>query len=380
MTSLPIPLVVAFLLLVLAAANHQRLTVTPTGRVFEWVLYLFAASLVCIGLRWAFNLLVLLPLAGALSVTGIALTYLAFRSLGRKGPVLSLARDVWHLMPILLILAAVAIRPRWVEVVVIGTNLVYALLLVLLARQGPDSLQMVRLSVFSNAQQALWLVAALLIVNVLMEMIIAVDFLLYQGRHAERFVGVVNLFLLLLLGWGLVRAADGRTIDDESVPTAQTKDVAALNADHNADRNADRVDDRAAESATEDHTEEYIEEYVKDHADEHAAELEQLAHLNRVLSEEGLYADTELNLMRLARKSGIPARTVSRIINTHTGQNMSQWVNSVRIEKACERLMDGSTTVTQAMHDAGFLTKSNFNREFRRIKGCSPSEWRARHC
>ena len=278
----------------------------------------------------------------------------------------------------------VAIRPRWVEVVVIGTNLVYALLLVLLARQGPDSLQMVRLSVFSNAQQALWLVAALLIVNVLMEVIIAVDFLLYQGRHAERFVGVVNLFLLLLLGWGLVRAADGRTIDDESVPTAQTKDVAALNADHNADRNADRADDRAAESATEDHTEEYVKDHADEHADERAderaAELEQLAHLNRLLSEEGLYADTELNLMRLARKSGTPARTVSRIINTHTGQNMSQWVNSVRIEKACERLLDGSKTVTQAMHDAGFLTKSNFNREFRRIKGCSPSEWRARHC
>ena len=98
MTSLPIPLVVAFLLLVLAAANHQRLAITPTGRVFELVLYLFAASLVCIGLRWTFDLIVLLPAAAAFSVIGMALTYLAFRSLGRKGPVLSLARDAWHLL------------------------------------------------------------------------------------------------------------------------------------------------------------------------------------------------------------------------------------------------------------------------------------------
>ena len=284
MTSLPIPLVVAFLLLVLAAANHQRLSVTPTGRVFERVLYLLAASLVCIGLRWAFDLVVLLPVAGALSVTGIALTYLAFRSLGRKGPVLSLARDVWHLLPILLILIAVAIRPRWVEVVVIASNLVYALLLIRLARQGPGSLQMVRLSFFSSAQQALWLVAALLIVNVLMEAIIAVDFLLYQGRHAERFVGVVNLFLLLLLGWGLVRAADGRAIDDESVPASQTEDAAALNADRNTDR--------AAESVTEEHTEDHEDERADEIAEEHADELQQLAHLNRLLSEDGLYADT----------------------------------------------------------------------------------------
>ena len=74
-----------------------------------------------------------------------------------------------------------------------------------------------------------------------------------------------------MLGWGLVRAADGRTIDDESVPAAQTGDVVALNADRKTDRNADRVADRAAESVTEDHTEE--------RAADHAAELDQLAHL-----------------------------------------------------------------------------------------------------
>ena len=374
MTSLPIPLVVAFLLLVLAAANHQRLAVTATGRVFELVLYLFAASLVCIGLRWAFDLIALLPIAAGLSVIGMALTYLAFRSLGRKGPVLSLARDAWHLLPILLILMAIAIRPPWVEVIVIVTNLVYALLLIRLAHQGPGSLQMVRLSVFSSAQRALWLVAALLIVNVVMDVIITIDFLLYDGRHAERFVGVVNLFVLLLLGWGLVRAAGGRTIDDESMPAVLTENGVASDADYVVDRDSDRDRDRDRDRDVD------VDVETASVAEDHAVELEQLAHLNRLLIDDGLYADTELNLMRLARKSGIPARTVSRIINTHTGQNMSQWVNSARIEKACERLKDGSTTVTQAMHDAGFLTKSNFNREFRRITGCSPSEWRARHC
>ncbi|MFT4726053.1 MAG: AraC-like DNA-binding protein [Granulosicoccus sp.] len=31
------------------------------------------------------------------------------------------------------------------------------------------------------------------------------------------------------------------------------------------------------------------------------------------------------------------------------------------------------------MNDAGFLAKSNFYREFRRLKGCSPTQWREEH-
>lgn len=33
-------------------------------------------------------------------------------------------------------------------------------------------------------------------------------------------------------------------------------------------------------------------------------------------------------------------------------------------------------TITEAMNEAGFSTKSNFNREFKRVTGLSPSEWR----
>jgi AraC-like DNA-binding protein len=33
-------------------------------------------------------------------------------------------------------------------------------------------------------------------------------------------------------------------------------------------------------------------------------------------------------------------------------------------------------SVTTAMLDSGFNTKSNFNREFLRVTGASPSKWR----
>jgi len=85
---------------------------------------------------------------------------------------------------------------------------------------------------------------------------------------------------------------------------------------------------------------------------------------------------SDLNLKKLARKVGVPTREVSRAINQHAEINVSQWINSARVDAACEALVDTEVSVTQAMMDAGFLTKSNFNREFRRLKGCSPTQWR----
>jgi len=115
---------------------------------------------------------------------------------------------------------------------------------------------------------------------------------------------------------------------------------------------------------------------AEDFASENAELLKQL---EKELLSNKLYADSELNLQRLARKAGIPPRAVSRAINASTGLNMSQWVNNARIEAACELLQQSQISIGQAMFEVGFTTKSNFNREFKRITGQSPSEWRRNH-
>ncbi len=94
------------------------------------------------------------------------------------------------------------------------------------------------------------------------------------------------------------------------------------------------------------------------------------------LRQDDFYLEPELNLARLARKVGLPARRVSQAINRHTGMNVSQYVNQLRIRQAAQWLLAGDEPVTDIMQKAGFTTKSNFNREFLRIQGVSPSEWR----
>lgn len=100
-----------------------------------------------------------------------------------------------------------------------------------------------------------------------------------------------------------------------------------------------------------------------------------VARLRALLARDPLHRDPDLTLARLARRLGVPAKTLSAAINRHTGENVSRLINAQRIDEACAHLRNGAS-VTQAMLDAGFNTKSTFNREFRRITSQSPTDWR----
>ena len=361
MTSLPISFVVAFLLVLLTVSNHSQMKKTATGVVFALVLYLYAVSMVLIGVRWAWGIVAVLPCVATLSVLTSALLYLAFCSLGRLGPVITLSRDWLHLVPIMLVALNALLLPRWVDITLIASKLLYAVLLVRLACDSPVSLQLARLSWIRNAHHALWGAAIFLIISIALDIAIAIDFARFEGRHAANLVGFVNLMVLLLLGWvsvsaGRVRANDRPATGDVDDDKMNQHSVGKAEGHLAAQRNNTAGTENASAN-------DFDETLI-------------IEKLTRLLIDDRMYADTELNLQRLARKAGVPARTVSRVINARTGQNMSQWVNCARIDAVCALLKNSDTTVSEAMQEAGFLTKSNFNREFRRIKGCSPSEWR----
>jgi AraC-like DNA-binding protein len=86
--------------------------------------------------------------------------------------------------------------------------------------------------------------------------------------------------------------------------------------------------------------------------------------------------DPDLTLARLARKLTVPAKQVSAAINRSKNENVSRYINRLRIEEACRQMAEGKS-VTAAMFDSGFNTKSNFNREFLRVRGQAPRQWLA---
>jgi AraC-like DNA-binding protein len=103
---------------------------------------------------------------------------------------------------------------------------------------------------------------------------------------------------------------------------------------------------------------------------------ETLGAIQSLMETKRFYRDPDLNLDRLARKAVLPARQISTAINRATGKNVSQFVNDFRIAEACTLLADTEKSVTEIMFDVGFQTKSNFNREFRRVTDMTPVQWR----
>ena len=99
-----------------------------------------------------------------------------------------------------------------------------------------------------------------------------------------------------------------------------------------------------------------------------------MAKINQVMASEKLFLDPDLTLARIAKRLHLPMKQVSAAINTATGNNVSKLVNEYRINHACDLLKNGQS-VTEAIYDSGFNTKSNFNREFLRVAGMAPSKW-----
>lgn len=100
--------------------------------------------------------------------------------------------------------------------------------------------------------------------------------------------------------------------------------------------------------------------------------------LDAMMATQKLYLNPDLTLSLLSRRLLVPAKQLSAAINRTTGDNVSRYINAARIKAAQEQLTAGEN-VTSAMLSSGFNTKSNFNREFLRISGKSPSEWLANH-
>lgn len=100
--------------------------------------------------------------------------------------------------------------------------------------------------------------------------------------------------------------------------------------------------------------------------------------LDAIMVSKELFRDSNLTLARVARRLSVPARDLSGATNRVTGDNFSRLINGYRIAYAQTALLTSELPVTEIMFEAGFLSKSSFNTEFRRVTGQTPSQFRAR--
>lgn len=67
-----------------------------------------------------------------------------------------------------------------------------------------------------------------------------------------------------------------------------------------------------------------------------------------------------------------------RIFQQKMNMTPSEYVNFVRVKKACELIDKTDISMERVAEQVGFVTPSTFNRNFRRIIGTSPYQWKKR--
>ncbi len=87
----------------------------------------------------------------------------------------------------------------------------------------------------------------------------------------------------------------------------------------------------------------------------------------------------ELSLDMLSELVGMTPTAFSRYFKLRTGKNLSEYIVDIRLGHAARQLVDTTDSVSEICWRTGFNTLSNFNRLFRKRKGCSPTEFREKY-
>ncbi|MGV1956412.1 helix-turn-helix domain-containing protein [Agrobacterium sp. 22-214-1] len=338
MLFIPLPFVVALLLVVMFIVFFRGGDDVRTNRAFLTLIALCALQSVLVGLRWGYGVSETRYVLPVLAACLPPLVYIAFRGLMRVAAESRIAMLANLALSPLLVVTMEFTWPMAIDLALIVIFVGHAIALLLLGRKGPDGLDEAQFASVTSAHRALIIAAIALCVSALFDLLVFFDFEWAHGQNVAALVSNANLFGLLLIG--LMAALAGKS----KAPQTGIEPVAELSA--------------STEPSEQDR--------------------DIVARVDRLMETQALYRDENLNLSRLARRLGLPSRQISGAINRSLGVNVSQYVNQLRIREACRLLEETEQSVTAIMLSSGFQTKSNFNREFRRVTGMSPVDWRER--
>lgn len=335
MLAIPLPFVVALLLFVLAGCVWFQSR--DQAQRICWFLIACAVTTSIVGLRWLLDWAVLRMLQPIFASTIPVLAWWVFAHAQRQGRFV-----FWHwLGPTIIALGSLS-YPYWqppLDMLITLQYLAYGLALLYRAKRQPA--ENTRISDLAWASKAKYIAGGMLLFSALIDGAMSADFILFNGQHAE---------FILALGHGVLLPTLAIAVIGVGLSTPATEVAQAESSSHAEDSSA-----------------------AQSHSDDLESIAEQTA---RTVTEQQLFLDPDLTLAKIARKTGVPSKRISAAINQHFQQNISQWINQQRIAYAQQRLLTTHDSVTQIYLEAGFQTKSNFHREFTRVVGMTPTQFR----
>lgn len=83
-----------------------------------------------------------------------------------------------------------------------------------------------------------------------------------------------------------------------------------------------------------------------------------------------------LSMAEVAERYGMSESSFSRYFRKETGNSFTDFVNRLRVTKACHLLMETEKYISTICYEVGYNTVANFNRRFFEIRDMTPTEFR----
>lgn len=341
MLAIPVPFVVSMLLGLLAITLFIRLE--EQAKVASLFLALCAVTTAMVGLRWTFDLKVfsivqpilasIIPIAAwytfLFSSSGkVSLTYKHF--IAPSFVAFSALAQPWLILPL----------DEVITFIYIGYG-------VALLRCSYQDAVLINISLghWEGVKKAERAAGWMLLFSAVIDSLISLDFAFNQGNLVEYILTGAHLILLPVLSIAVAVVGINTPVAERSKSNHANQDI------------------EGGKSFT-----------LPAMSEARAQEITSL--LDARIRQDSLFLDPELTLAKLTRKLGIPAKQISIAVNQVHKHNISKLINQYRIEHAKRALAFSQESITQIFMNSGFQTKSNFNREFSRVTGMTPSEYR----
>jgi AraC-like DNA-binding protein len=98
--------------------------------------------------------------------------------------------------------------------------------------------------------------------------------------------------------------------------------------------------------------------------------------MQRVTSYINLHLAERIGRADIARVANLSVGAFSRFFKVRTGKSLPEYLNELRVGRACRLLADERPKITDIALECGFSNLANFHRRFREITQMSPRDYR----
>lgn len=86
--------------------------------------------------------------------------------------------------------------------------------------------------------------------------------------------------------------------------------------------------------------------------------------------------DNNISLNEVAAVANMATTTFCNFFKEHYRVTFMEYVTEIRIGHACKLLSDSTKNIVEAAYESGFNNLANFNRQFKKLKNMTPTEYR----